>query len=341
MVLYNTSAPHAAPAFVNLLSSALQQARGGGSISVSSHPMPRSRSEKLSQVVSAVVDLTSTFVIIIAFSWIPPAIVAYVVREREAHHNSKHQQLISGVSIFAYWTSNFLWDVCLYVLPLGFTMLFLRLFGISAFVDHGAFWASFVVFAGYGLAIAPFSYLLSFLFAKHTSAQIISLVVNFLTGLLLMLTSYILNLIQSTKDVNESLMWIYRLFPGFCLGHGLFEICTNSVLAEQFNLDVALLGWDVAGKDALFLYIAAPFYFVLAVLIDFLLHSPLAAASRHLDPSVQEEVVEDDADVAAEARRDRSGDMVRLEGLRKVYRTPEGAPKATRSKPDPRERSGA
>ncbi|CAJ1347857.1 unnamed protein product, partial [Effrenium voratum] len=327
MVLYNTSAPHAAPAFVNLLSSALQQARGGGSISVSSHPMPRSRSEKLSQVVSAVVDLTSTFVIIIAFSWIPPAIVAYVVREREAHHNSKHQQLISGVSIFAYWTSNFLWDVCLYVLPLGFTMLFLRLFGISAFVDHGAFWASFVVFAGYGLAIAPFSYLLSFLFAKHTSAQIISLVVNFLTGLLLMLTSYILNLIQSTKDVNESLMWIYRLFPGFCLGHGLFEICTNSVLAEQFNLDVALLGWDVAGKDALFLYIAAPFYFVLAVLIDFLLHSPLAAASRHLDPSVQEEVVEDDADVAAEARRDRSGDMVRLEGLRKVYRTPEGAPK--------------
>ena len=25
------------------------------------------------------------------------------------------------------------------------------------------------------------------------------------------------------EDVNESLMWIYRLFPGFCLGHGLFE----------------------------------------------------------------------------------------------------------------------
>eukprot|EP00435_Cladocopium_sp_Y103_P007432 s4562_g2.t1 len=71
-------------------------------------------------------------VIIIAFSWIPPAIVAYVVREREAHHNSKHQQLISGVSIFAYWTSNFLWDVCLYVLPLAFTILFLWLFGILA-----------------------------------------------------------------------------------------------------------------------------------------------------------------------------------------------------------------
>jgi len=281
VVFYNTSAPHAVPAFVNLLSRALQQLRSKGSIKVTSHPMPRSKFEELNQVVSAVVDLTSTFVIIIAFSWIPPAIVAYVVREREAHHNSKHQQLISGVGIFAYWTSNFLWDVCLYVLPLAFTILFLWLFGISAFVQHGALWASFVVFAGYGLAVAPFSYLLSFLFAKHTSAQILSLVMNFLTGLLLMLTSYILNLIKNTKDVNESLMWIYRLFPGFCLGHGLFEICTNSVISRQLNTEVALLDWDVAGKDALCMYILAPSYFLLTVLIDFLMHSPLAASSRH------------------------------------------------------------
>ncbi|CAL1153289.1 unnamed protein product [Cladocopium goreaui] len=331
VIFYNTSAPHAVPAFLNLLSRGLQQLRSKGSIKVTSHPVTRSRFEELNQVVSAVVDLTSTFVIIIAFSWIPPAIVAYVVREREAHHNSKHQQLISGVSIFAYWTSNFLWDVCLYVLPLAFTILFLWLFGINAFVQHGALWASFVIFAGYGLAVAPFSYLLSFLFAKHTSAQILSLVLNFLTGLLLMLTSYILNLIKNTKDVNESLMWIYRLFPGFCLGHGLFEICTNSVISRQLNTEVALLEWDVAGKDAMCMYILAPSYFFLTVLIDFLMHSPLAASSRHLDPVLQQRDIEDDPDVAAEAKRIEDGggndDVVRLEKLRKVYRTPEGAPK--------------
>ena len=118
---------------------------------------------------------------------------------------------------------------------------------------------------GYGLAVAPFSYLLSFFFAKHTSAQIISLVMNFLTGLLLMLTSYILDLIESTKDVNAKLMWIYRVFPGFCLGHGLFEICTNSVISQQLNTKVALLDFDVAGKDALVLYILAPTYFILTV----------------------------------------------------------------------------
>eukprot|EP00434_Breviolum_minutum_P010203 symbB.v1.2.009004.t1/scaffold565.1/size187815/17 len=175
------------------------------------------------------------------------------------------------------------------------------------------------------------AWLLSFLFAKHTSAQILSLVMNFLTGLLLMLTSYILNLIKNTKDVNESLMWIYRLFPGFCLGHGLFEICTNSVISRQLNTEVALLDWDVAGKDALCMYILAPSYFLLTVLIDFLMHSPLAASSRHLDPVLHQTEAEDDPDVAAEAKRVEGGggteDVVRLEKLRKVYRTPEGAPK--------------
>eukprot|EP00913_Durusdinium_trenchii_P021794 g20477.t1 len=156
-------------------------------------------------------------------------------------------------------------------------------------------------------------------------------VLNFFTGLLLMLTSYILNLIENTKDVNESLMWIYRLFPGFCLGHGLFEICTNSVISRQLQTEVKLLEWDIAGKDALFLYILAPTYFILTLLIDSLAHSPLAASWRHLDPAVERIDVQDDPDVAEEAKRVEDGhsteDVVRLEKLRKVYRTPEGAPK--------------
>ena len=32
------------------------------------------------------------------FSQVPGAVVVFIVRERESHHNSKHQQLISGVS---------------------------------------------------------------------------------------------------------------------------------------------------------------------------------------------------------------------------------------------------
>lgn len=338
-ILYNTSSPHAVPVFLNFISSAIKQTLSGqgSSISASNHPMPLARTEALDQVVSAIVNLMSTFVIIIAFSWIPAAIVAYVVRERETHHNCKHQQLISGVGLVAYWSANFLWDMCMYVAPLGLSILFIYTFNIDVFIKNGALWASFVTFLGYGLAIAPFSYLLSFLFSKHTTAQIICLVINFVTGLMLMITSYILSMIDSTKDVNSSLMWVYRLFPGFGLGHGLFQICTNSLLSDQaaragVDVKLDLLSSDIAGKDVVSLYYAAPCYFALVILIDYLMHSPFAAAGKVWDPSgalVQED--NDDVDVAAEAQRVQTGgandDIIRVVNLRKVYRTPEGSPK--------------
>lgn len=132
-----------------------------------------------------------------------------------------------------------------------------------------------------------------------------------------MITSYIFNMIDDTREINKVLMWVYRFFPGFCLGHGLFEICSNSLLSTigaefGFQDKVDLLGWDVAGADVLYLYLTGPFYFAIAVGVDYLLHSPLAAAGgkrfdpRVADAGVDEETpldVEDDEDVANEARR--------------------------------------
>lgn len=40
------------------------------------------------------------------------------------------------------------------------------------------------------------------------------LFINFVTGLALMVTSFVLNLVDSTRDVNGKLKWVYRLFPG-------------------------------------------------------------------------------------------------------------------------------
>jgi len=41
--------------------------------------------------------------------------VLYIVKEREC--NAKHQQIVSGVSLGAYWFSNFLVDYAKYLIP--------------------------------------------------------------------------------------------------------------------------------------------------------------------------------------------------------------------------------
>ena len=74
-----------------------------------------------------------------------------------------------------------------------------------------------------------------------------------------------------------------------------------------------LLGWDVAGKDVLFLYTTAPLYFVIAIAVEYLMRLHLAGASRHIGPTLasseasQQE--DDDGDVTAEASRVIGGEL--------------------------------
>ena len=152
-----------------------------------------------------------------------------------------------------------------------------------------------------------------------------------------MIASYVMDLIDSTKATNDDLMYLYRLFPGFCFGHGLFQVATNSLiqtLGKQSGLDftVDTFAWDVAGKDILYLYVCAPCYFVLVLVVDALLNFPALAsfvakdrdcpdpdseASLARDEDVEAEAARINAQVAAGAAGEE--DVIRLRQLRKVY----------------------
>lgn len=84
------------------------------------------------------------------------------------------------------------------------------------------------------------------------------LFINFVTGLALMVTSFVLNLVESTRDVNAKLKWVYRLFPGFCLGDGLAQlvVCEDGKTCmdiSSFGAGVPKvltpLSWSITGAD--------------------------------------------------------------------------------------------
>ena len=49
--------------------------------------------------------------------------------------NVKHQHMISGVSLFGYWFSNFLWDITKHIIPTVISALLVLAFDINVFVD--------------------------------------------------------------------------------------------------------------------------------------------------------------------------------------------------------------
>jgi hypothetical protein len=55
-------------------------------------------------------------------------------------------------------------------------------------------------------------------FDNHTSAQVGIAGLHFVTGFLLVITSFILDSVESTVDGNTAMKPIYRCFPTFDLG---------------------------------------------------------------------------------------------------------------------------
>lgn len=78
-------------------------------------------------------------------SFIPASMIAFLVKERE--ENVKHQQLVSGISIFSYWFSNYLMDFTKHMIPAIFCSLMVKAFNISGLNQDGnssAIWLLFI-----------------------------------------------------------------------------------------------------------------------------------------------------------------------------------------------------
>ena len=77
--------------------------------------------------------ILATFIFTIALSFIPASLITFSVKERE--DQVKHMQLVSGVSLFSYWMSNFFMDFIKHLIPAIFAILMMLAFDIQVFTE--------------------------------------------------------------------------------------------------------------------------------------------------------------------------------------------------------------
>lgn len=205
-----------------------------------------------------------------------------------------------------------------------------------------------LLFVLFGPAVASFTYLTSFFFKSHSTAQLVIMFGNFLTGLCLMIVSFVLSSINSTQSLAVDLRYLFRLFPAFCLGDGLTQLalCDSgsscpSIGREGYDFDntVAPLSWNIVGANLVFLGAEAVIYFVLTILVEYSLTFPtlLSFLQRVNDDGFdkEKELPREDKDVFAERCRVDEGwadcDVVKLHEMRKVYNTKVGPKVAVQS----------
>ncbi|KAL9264205.1 ABC transporter A family member 1-like protein [Drosera capensis] len=309
-VLHNSSCQHAAPTYINLLNAAiLRLASSGGNktIQTRNHPLPMTKSQHLQRHD---LDAFSAAIIInVAFSFIPASFAVPLVKEREV--KAKHQQLIR----------------------------------LDQFIGSDSFWPTVIMFIEYGLAIASSTYCLTFFFSDHTMAQNVVLLAHFFTGLVLMVISFIMGLVQTTKSLNSLLKNFFRLSPGFCFADGLASLALlrQGMKSKSSN---GVFDWNVTGASICYLGAEGIIYFLLTLGIEFLPPFNLSAwtighrwrnirnlwpknSSDSLEPLLESSSdvlpldIDEDMDVKTERNRVLSGAtdnaIIYLQNLRKIY----------------------
>ncbi|OAO13916.1 ATP-binding Cassette (ABC) Superfamily [Blastocystis sp. ATCC 50177/Nand II] len=336
--LVNTTSPHASPISQNTYDVTLLRTVKEDKdydIHINSHPLPLNQATK--EVTSQAISMAVSQDIVMALAFVPAYIVLFLVKEREV--GMKHQQIISGINIPAYWLSEFLWDTLVYCVVVVCELLLMWLFQMDDYLKDGKAPAVLLLFFLYGTASTSFVMCIQYMFKSHTIGLIVTLFINMLC-VIMELASFIMTAIKDTCYTARVLNFVlFYLFPGFALGIGMMRI---SMLSAMYLLDQVCdyyyngsinisqstpepfafnggIGYSLA-----YLACESVVYLIIAILLDYLTNDIKVKRwfSRH-DVPIQRSV-DVDEDVKREedrvmASKDPGDDVIQLRQLRKVY----------------------
>ncbi|KAH9086660.1 hypothetical protein Ae201684P_000082 [Aphanomyces euteiches] len=253
---------------------------------------------------TTLIAFSATAFVVLAFAFFTASVVPYLVHEKHPSHNAKHQQLVSGVSLPAFWLANFAWDLVLYAVPCLFGLLAIFLFDITPFTGRDC--------------------------ASCPSAPFAALTVLFgslgLPSLASATSSPCLSSRLPPKQRQQVFQYFWRLSPLFCVGNGLNQLSLATLQLAQGTLEknTSAFSMDVVGWEVVYLAFEAVLFPLLAIAMDYALSFPKIKAMMTKDPDIVDAPYPLDEDVRKEADRIASGaadkDAVVMRNLRKVYK---------------------
>lgn len=91
------------------------------------------------------------------------------------------------------------------------------------------------------LGVIPFTYATSFIFSSENIAQTVTIFMHFVFAGIGGIVVFILRIIESTYEVGDILLWVFKIIPSFCL--------TNSVMFASSKDRLSLLRPGVPTED--------------------------------------------------------------------------------------------
>ena len=215
--LVNTRSPTSPFFLQNIASEAILNQVLGHTVTIEmiNHPMPRTNQQL--EINNTISGFFASFIFSIALAFKFASIIAFIVKERV--DRSKHQQIVSGMSISAYWTANFVYDFILYFIVAAITIGISKAMSITALTEGNNFAVTWLLFVFYGLSYISFTYIIAFCFKDYGNAQAAYYFITFVAGGMIPLLTFLLRILSnSSNPIGRALAWIFRLYPAFAFG---------------------------------------------------------------------------------------------------------------------------
>ena len=267
----------AAPIYANfILNNVIHHVTGNHYLEIEmiNEPLPYTYEEKKEKKIRN--QFMILFFIALGFSLIPSNFITVIIKERE--NNSKHLQIISGISLFGYWFNNYIFELVKYYFIGGICLIFLLAFGFyeKYFV---------ILYLEYGPAMISFTYLFSLILKSEYMGQISVLLINLIFGAIFGIAVIIMRLYDKLIKYADNFAYVLRIIPSFCFCYGynqllnkdeLFSLDKNITnddnnITNFFNqneIDENILKIKHVGTDCIYLAVESLIYLLILVLLE-------------------------------------------------------------------------
>ncbi|KAL4454192.1 hypothetical protein ABPG74_012149 [Tetrahymena malaccensis] len=265
----NSINPNMAPLSINMMNNAIINQILGKNINIVVNNQPLLLTSYTMGFSGIIKGNMISIIFSIGMAFIPASLITYIVRERQEH--IKHQQIVSGVSLLAYWLSNFIVDLLKYLVPALISPFFVYAFDLTAVTENGNFKYFYILFIIYGPSMISFVYVCSFLHKDYGNAQLIQFFFNFIIGGIGSVTFAVLRLVDTTKYIAIHIHYIFRIFPCFSFAYGITNLSSIKAYQLLYNYGhlPSQMEMDIAGGDIVFLCVMFIFFTIVLYIIEY------------------------------------------------------------------------
>eukprot|EP00301_Raphidiophrys_heterophryoidea_P004938 c12109_g1_i2.p1 GENE.c12109_g1_i2~~c12109_g1_i2.p1 ORF type:complete len:1737 (+),score=451.65 c12109_g1_i2:522-5213(+) len=319
-------------------------------VAVTYAPFSRVAGEQTSSDPGAYAAASST-VIYMSFGIISIMGIAVTNVVREKENKIKQHLITCGTKPLAYWSSQFLFDIMFYSLPLGGITAIVAAFNVLGLAGSHLI-GTFLLFMLFGFAALPLAYMCSFFFDVASTATTVTLLGQSFLNIALLVGYIVLSIptLVSNPNIAKILEYIGYLFPNFALSAGLYKLSSSyATCATQRDLDPSynsgdcdksdhIFAWNMLMPNLIYLVGDAVLFWSLTLHLErrawLRLTAPTVASGNTNNNNTDAgDVGEDDIDVKTEeirvmrlqadieAGHHKGKELVRVLGLQKSYET--------------------